>query len=195
MTKDKLVTLSLGNGDLYRGVETVTVRLLQANDSSPMQFIGALPPQPELAELYRQWKFLYSALLHRLNQATRIEIASEGTTNVSESEFDELCEQLTRAINHWLNAASFRDMMEKVRTELSPTDDIRFLIETSDPLLQRLPWHLWTFFEAYPKAEVGISAPDYRQPTLLPRLHLLKLEFWQFWAVMMALILIKTGMH
>jgi CHASE2 domain-containing sensor protein len=169
MTKDKLVTLSLGNGDLYRGVETVTVRLLQANDSSPMQFIGALPPQPELAELYRQWKFLYSALLHRLNQATRIEIASEGTTNVSESEFDELCEQLTRAINHWLNAASFRDMMEKVRTELSPTDEIRFLIETSDPLLQRLPWHLWTFFEAYPKAEVGISAPDYRQPTLLPR--------------------------
>jgi CHASE2 domain-containing sensor protein len=176
MIKDKLVTLSLGNGDLYRGFETVTVRLLQSHNLSPMQFIGALPPQPKLAELYRQWKFLYSALLHRLNQSTRIEIASEGTTNVSESEFDELCEQLTFALNHWLNAASFQGVIAKIRTELSPADEIRFLIETNDPLLQRLPWHVWQFFEAYPRAEVGISAPEYRQSTLSPRSTLSKVR-------------------
>jgi CHASE2 domain-containing sensor protein len=169
MSKDKLVTVSLGNGDLYRGVETVTVRLLQPQDLRPMQFVGALPSQPELAKLYRQWKALYSALLERLNQPTRIEIASEGTTHVSESEFDELCNQLILAINHWLSTASFRDIIEKVRTELSPTDEIRVLIETSDPILQRLPWHVWQFFEDYPKAEVGISAPEYKQSKLLPR--------------------------
>jgi CHASE2 domain-containing sensor protein len=163
MVSAKLVTLSLGNGDLYRGFETVTVRLSQPNELQPMQFIGALPAQPELADLYRQWKVLYSALLQRLNRSTRIEVASEGTTNVSESEFDELCEKLSLAINYWLNTGSFRDVSEKLRTELSKTDEIRFLIETSDNLLQRLPWHLWNFFEAYPKAEVGISTTEYRQ--------------------------------
>jgi CHASE2 domain-containing sensor protein len=169
MIKDKLVTLNLGNGDLYRGFETVTVRLLQPNNPSPMQWVGALPPQPQLAELYIQWKFLYTALLNRLKQATRIEIASEGTTNVSEVEFDKLCDQLTLALNHWLNASSFQDVIRKVRTELNTTDEIRFLIETSNSLLQRLPWHVWQFFEAYTKAEVGISAPEYKQSALSPR--------------------------
>lgn len=167
MAKDKLVTLSLGNGDLYRGFETVTVRLLQPNGAQSMQWVGSLPPQPELAELYRQWKFLYSALLQRFNHSTRIEIASEGTTHISETEFEGLCEQLKRAINAWLNSTSFRGMTEKIRTELSPEDEIRVLVETSDPLLQRLPWHVWTFFEAYPKADVGISAPEYKQSSRL----------------------------
>jgi CHASE2 domain-containing sensor protein len=163
MKQEKLVILSLGNGDLYRGFDTVTIRLYQHDNSPPIQFIGALPAQPELAELYRQWKFLYSALLQRLNRSTRLEIASEGTTNISESEFDELCEKLSFEINHWLNSNSFREVTENVRTELNKNDEIRFLIETSDSLLQRLPWHLWNFFKAYPRAEVGVSAPAYNQ--------------------------------
>jgi CHASE2 domain-containing sensor protein len=163
MKQEKLVILSLGNGDLYRGFDTVTIRLYQHDNSPPIQFIGALPAQPELAELYRQWKFLYSALLQRLNRSTRLEIASEGTTNISESEFDELCENLSFEINHWLNSNSFRDVTENIRTELNKNDEIRFLIETSDNLLQRLPWHLWNFFKAYSRAEVGVSAPAYNQ--------------------------------
>jgi CHASE2 domain-containing sensor protein len=163
MKQEKLVILSLGNGDLYRGFDTVTIRLYQRDNSPPIQFIGALPAQPELAELYRQWKFLYSALLQRLNRSTRLEIASEGTTNISEADFDELCENLSFEINRWLNSNSFRDITENIRTELNKSDEIRFLIETSDNLLQRLPWHLWNFFKAYPKSEVGVSAPMYNQ--------------------------------
>jgi CHASE2 domain-containing sensor protein len=163
MKQEKLVILSLGNGDLYRGFETVTIRLFLHDNSPPIQFLGALPAQPELAELYRQWKFLYSALLQRLNRSTRLEIAAEGTTNISESEFDELCKNLGLALNRWLSFDSFREATENVRTELNKSDEIRFLIETSDNLLQRLPWHLWNFFKAYPRAEVGISAPEYNQ--------------------------------
>jgi CHASE2 domain-containing sensor protein len=169
MTKDKLVTLSLGNGDLYRGFETVAVRLWQPNGSQPMLLMGALPAQPELSELYRQWKVLYSALLQRLNRSTRLEVASEGTTNVSESEFEEICTKLSLAINHWLNSDSFRSITNNLYPELNRTDEIRFLIETNDNLLQKLPWHLWKFFEAYPRAEVGISAPAYQNSAVLSR--------------------------
>jgi hypothetical protein len=163
MMAGKLVTLNLGNGDLYRGFETVTVRLSQLNQTLPRQWTGVLPSRAELAELYKRWRLLYSALLHRLNVSTRLEIAAEGVENVSQSEFDQLCDQLRGEINHWLNSGSFRGVVEELRTELSTTDEIRLLVETNDQILQRLPWHLWKFFESYPKAEVGISAPDYRQ--------------------------------
>jgi CHASE2 domain-containing sensor protein len=167
MTQDRLFILSLGNGDLARGFETVTIRLLQPNGVQLMQSMGALPPLPELAKLYMQWQLLYLALLKRFDLSTRLEIASEGTTNISESEFEQLCDKLKRMLNDWLNTPSLRAITETVRTKLSPQDEIRVLIESSDPLLQRLPWHLWTFFEAYPKAEVGISAPNYQQSTQL----------------------------
>lgn len=39
------------------------------------------------------------------------------------------------------------------------SDSIRVLIHTQDPLLRRLPWHLWDFIERYPKTEIALSAP------------------------------------
>jgi CHASE2 domain-containing sensor protein len=46
---------------------------------------------------------------------------------------------------------------------LDSADEIRVIIETNDSLLRRLPWHLWNFFEDYPKAEVALSVQEYGQ--------------------------------
>ena len=155
-----LVVLSLGNGNLHNGFPTVTAQVWEQSDQ-PIKFTGCLPASPEISELYKYWQLLYSALYQRLDLNPRIEIDNGDVTNVSSVEFSHLCQRLSNEINIWLNSESFRHIEQQLRTYLHSYEEIRFIIETSDNLLKRLPWHLWQFFEDYPKAEVALSATEY----------------------------------
>ena len=161
----RLIVLNLGNGDLYKGFPDVTAQVWNYGDRYPMQCRGCLPAAPEISQLYRDWQLLYEALYSRLSP--RIEIDREGINHISQIDFKDLCQQLSNKINDWLNSESFRKIEQQLRTQLKPDEEIRFIIETNDNLLRRLPWHLWNFFEDYPKAEVALSAPEYRQPNRL----------------------------
>jgi len=169
---NKLVVLSLGNGDLHNGFPVVTAQLWESNNTYLGKITGSLPAAPEISELYKYWQLLYSALYQRLNLCPRIEIDAGDVTNVSEVEFNDLCQGLSDRINIWLNSESFRNIDQRLRTQLNSFDEIRFIIETNDNLLRRLPWQLWNFFEHYPKAEVALSASEYgrtqRAPTKPP---------------------------
>ena len=161
----RLIVLNLGNGDLYNGFPAVSAQLWNYGDRYPIQCRGCLPAAPEISQLYRSWQLLYEALYSRLSP--RIEIDREGINHISQIDFKDLCQQLSQKINIWLNSESFRNIEQRLRTQLDPDEEIRFIIETNDNLLRRLPWHLWKFFEDYPKAEVALSAPEYRQPNRL----------------------------
>ncbi|MFB2980018.1 CHASE2 domain-containing protein [Microseira sp. BLCC-F43] len=158
----RLVVLNLANGDLYNGFPAVSAQVWNYGARLPMRCTGCLPAAPEISKLYRSWQLLYEALCSRL--CPRIEIEVTDVTNVSQIEFRDLCQQLSNKINIWLNSESFRNIDQRLRTQLDPDEEIRFIIETNDNLLRRIPWHLWKFFEDYPKAEVALSAPEYRQP-------------------------------
>ena len=162
---NKSVVLSLGNGDLHNGFPTVTVQLWEdCSNPAPTKFTGSLPAAPKIAQLHQSWQLLYLALCQRLDWHPRLEIDSGDITNVSEVEFDDLCQQLVDEINRWLNSESFGHIDRQLRTQLSTGDDIRVIIETNDRAIQWLPWHLWNFFEHYPLAEVALSACDYKKP-------------------------------
>ncbi|MCC5632962.1 CHASE2 domain-containing protein [Nostoc sphaeroides CHAB 2801] len=153
----KLVVLNLGKGDLYKGFPDVTVQLGLTNDHRAMEFRGSLPAAPEIPQLYRNWQILYSALYRYHGWSVRLEIEETDVTNFSEVEFNDLCEELSFRINIWLNSEQFHKIEKKLRTQLNPNEEIRFMIATSDKLLRRLPWHLWNFFEDYPNAEIALS--------------------------------------
>ncbi|HEY9782459.1 MAG TPA: CHAT domain-containing protein, partial [Leptolyngbyaceae cyanobacterium] len=172
---NKLVVLSLGNGNLHNGFPTVTAQVWEQSDR-PIKFTGYLPAAPEISELYRYWQLLYSALYQRLDLNPRIEVDDGDVTNVSSVEFSHLCQRLSNEINIWLNSESFRHIEQQLRTYLHSYEEIRFIIETSDNLLKRLPWHLWQFFEDYPKAEVALSATEYQTPKQIPKKHRSKLK-------------------
>jgi hypothetical protein len=159
---NKLVVLSLGQGDLHNGFSAVTAQLWEAGDPHPMKFTGSLPTAPALPQLYRDWQLLYSALYQRLRP--RLEIDAADVTNVSSADFSDLCQRLSNTINAWLNSEPFRNIDQHLRTKLDSLDEIRVIIETNDNLLRRLPWHLWNFFEHYPLAEVALSASKYQRP-------------------------------
>jgi CHASE2 domain-containing sensor protein len=160
---DQLVVLSFGNGSLRDGFPSVTIQVWEPNQPHAIKFTGHLPAAPAIADLYRQWQLLYTALYQRLGIPSRIEIAASGITNVSEVELHHLCQCLSQQLNLWLNANSFRKLDQRLRTHLNRADTIRVIIETDDHLLQRLPWHLWTFFEDYPQAEVALSTLNYQR--------------------------------
>ena len=170
----KLVVLSFGKGDLNSGFPAVTAQLWEAGNPNPMKFIGSLPAAPELPELYKHWQLLYEELYRlwgwhlRRDMNEAIEIDDEDITNVSEAEFGKLCQRLRNRLNAWLNAESFRNIDRQLRTQLDLSNEIRVIIETNDNLLRRLPWHLWNFFEDYPKAEVALSASEYQRLNQAP---------------------------
>ncbi|MEH2463495.1 hypothetical protein [Nostoc sp.] len=153
----KLVILNLGTGDLHKGFPDVTVQLGLTNDPRVMEFRGSLPAAPEISQLYRNWQILYSALYQHYSLSVRLEVEDTDITNFSEVEFHDLCQQLSSRINIWLHSNQFRKIDQKLRTQLNTNEEICFIIATSDNLLRRLPWHLWSFFEDYPNAEVALS--------------------------------------
>jgi hypothetical protein len=158
---NKVIIFSLGNGNLENGLPNVTAKVLEGQRSL-MQSIGSLPPAPEISQIYRRWRLLYQALAQRLGRSLRLEIEPEEAIQVSEVEFADLCQQLQIAINTWLDTEHFRQIDRQLSRELKRDEEIQVIIETDDNLLRRLPWHLWNFFEHYPKAEIALSTPEYR---------------------------------
>lgn len=166
---DTLVVFSFLGGDLHQGFPVVTAQIWDSSKPYPIKFTSSLPPVPELPELYRRWRLLYEALHQRLGWRSRMEIHTQDITNISVSEFGELCQKLQDSINKWLNSEIFQNLVQQLRTQLNKDDAIRVVFETSIPLLQRLPWHLWNFFDDYRLAEVALSPHEYESPQTQPR--------------------------
>ncbi|MBW4630851.1 MAG: AAA-like domain-containing protein [Iphinoe sp. HA4291-MV1] len=170
----RLVVLSLGQGNLQEGYATVTAQLGEA-DNPPywMKFTASLSAAPKISELYQNWQLIYYAFYQRLSWRLGNEIddnfeIEEGyITNISEADINSLSHLLSKKMNAWLNSTKFRKIDQQLRTQLKPSEEIRFIIETNDNLLRRLPWHLWDFFEDYPYAEVALSAAEYQNPKKL----------------------------
>lgn len=194
MSTNPLVVLNLGKGSCQTGLSAVTAQLWLVGSTVPIKVTGSLPPAPELPELYGQWRSLYEALHARLRlrqpdprgssdldssaselgelefdeEFDEIEFEQDSVTHVSEEEFRYLCRQLQQALNDWLNAPGFRNIDQQLRTKLAPTEAVRVIIETDDPLLQKLPWHLWRFCEHYSQTEIALSAQEYEHVVSLP---------------------------
>jgi CHASE2 domain-containing sensor protein len=154
---NKRVVLNFGRGSLETGFPTVAAELWESDGVQLQQLVGSLPAAVEIITCYREWKHLYTALGKRLTRSRGIEIEPASLTNVSQDDLYSLSRRLHAEINYWLNADSFRKIDQKLRTWLSHTEEVRIVIETSDDLLWRLPWHLWEFIEDYPQSEVVLS--------------------------------------
>lgn len=156
----KKVILNLGAGTLTKGCEAIIGELLEADGQYPVRFTGQLPPAPELSELQRRWQEMY--YIRNQDQRLRIHLLNVEGFRYSESDFGQVCESLIAQLNQWLNSPEFRSVDQVLRTELKRHDDVQIILETADPQLRRLPWHLWQLFEDYPRAELTYCSRDWR---------------------------------
>jgi WD40 repeat protein len=174
----KSIVINLGHGGLKGGFPRVTVQLWSVGHLFPEQFMGSLPAVPEIGELYRDWQTIYLNLCSRFvllsplcetRQGSTLEIEESGINNVSVFDSDELCQELQLSINRWFKSPEFLNIDQQLRSRLNVEEEIRVIIEVNEVSLRRLPWHCWDFFEAFPKAEMALSRPEFkRQERLKP---------------------------
>jgi len=161
----KRIVIKIGAGSLETGF-AAAVEIGDEGASPQAETQATLPPAPDLPALYQQWQQAY----WQLGASYRLE-ALDGVTNVSTIADREQCRALSwklrDRVHHWLNGDDFRPIREKLLEQLNPQDQTRILLQTSDPLLQRLPWYELQFFQRYRQAEVSICTPDYQQVTYL----------------------------
>ncbi|MEQ8466269.1 CHAT domain-containing tetratricopeptide repeat protein [Coleofasciculus sp. E1-EBD-02] len=159
----KIVVLNLGSGNFSSGFTSVTAQLGEVGNLY-MQFTGSLPTAPDLPQLLRDWRLLYTALYQSHGYRGGIDIVESGITHCSEGDFNDICQHLQTKINTWLKSEGFRKIESELRTQLNPAEPVRVIIESDDPEVWKLPWHLWDFFAEYRLGELAFSTPDYPPP-------------------------------
>ena len=155
------VFINLGRGTLKDGCDTVIVQLLDLNNNCLRQFVGSLPPAPELADIYYEWQCSYRCYLQ--DRAMRIGLLEPDGFRYSETEFRWLCQIIPQKLNQWLDCQTFNMIERLLRTELSKNELIQFIFATESNLLRQLPWHLWNFISDYPSAVVSFSSPNWQE--------------------------------
>jgi CHASE2 domain-containing sensor protein len=168
----KEILLRLGNGSLTNGFPSVNVELRGGQKN--WQAVTSLWPAPELKTIYQEWLFLYKASLHRTKQpgVQRGVTFAATPTNFSVQDIYQITNNLTIALNSWLNQGDFyTNIQAKLRTHLSADEHISIVIITDDLLLWELPWHRWDFFKSYDrcvecfsKSEFQSNPPRHLQP-------------------------------
>ncbi|WP_299488191.1 CHASE2 domain-containing protein [Acaryochloris sp. IP29b_bin.137] len=157
------VVIHLGSGSLAEGCPYICATLYTSISSVPERCPPAsLPASPELTDLYRNYQMLYAAFYGRQQSSTRaLQIEQAALTNFSKREFDQVAQSLEQHLNAWLHEESFQPVYKAICQKLHHQQEIQVILETDDPLLRRLPWQLWDFFEDYPRAELALSLPSY----------------------------------
>ncbi|MBW4629328.1 MAG: CHAT domain-containing protein [Brasilonema octagenarum HA4186-MV1] len=169
----KSVVINLGHGNLCDGFPKVTIQLWTFSQPLREQFIGSLPPAPNLIELYQKWQLTYYSLCKSVYLRSRLageddelEIDEGAITNVSTVEFEDLCQQLQESMNAWLKSESILNTSRQLRTLLNPTEEIRIILETDNEIIRRIPWYRCDLFNDYPHAEIALSQSEYKRPKL-----------------------------
>ncbi|MEA5463416.1 CHASE2 domain-containing protein [Leptothoe sp. PORK10 BA2] len=159
LSPDRWVVLKLGAGNFHQGFSLV-LQIGLGEGQPTVELPGVLPAAPDLPDLYRQWQAAYG----QLRLSSRLEAQAHRATNVSWlGDCHDSARRLCDRINIWLSHGTFQPIYNKLLEQLSPTDTIRVVLQTEDPILRRLPWHQWDFFQRYPQAELALSAPVYEQ--------------------------------
>ena len=160
------VLINLGTGTLEGGCSTVIVQLLDRNNNYSRQFVGSLPPAPELAELFKKWQAGYRYFYQ--GRAMRIGLLESEGFRYSEDEFKQICQAIPQKLNQWLDCQTFTSIERLLRTELLKNELTQFIFATENEQLRQLPWHLWNFIDDYPFAEVALSSPNWQETPRRP---------------------------
>lgn len=172
----QLVVLRILSGNWENGFP-VHLSIGKEGKQHEVECSAHLPKNSEISLLYEYFQFYYQQLHPPfLGLSTRIELETEESnsqqkTNVNpQEECEKVAQQLESCLNQWLDSEDFRPAQELLLQKLDKSIKTRFIIQTDDINLQRLPWHRWRFFDDYNLASLVFSGAkitdikQYRKP-------------------------------
>lgn len=166
----KLVVLRL-DGYLEKNGLRVILEIGSENLRPDVEITAQLPPAPDLIVGLNEWQESY----RRVAAPYRIKpkkITYDGSVNKRIEQCQSAAKELQNRLSKWLDCDEFRQIDRRLREELNRDEPVRLLIRTEDSNLQKIPWHLWDFFERYPLAEVALSSNKFaalKSKVLLPK--------------------------
>jgi CHAT domain/TPR repeat len=164
-----LVILRLnGNldGDLTPeiGVD-MSIQLIGSNveHTTPAEYRGSLPSNPQLAESLEQWQEKYGGAVS--GRITNPSVIIDGTVAEQRRRCQDSAVELQGQFQEWLDSESFRSVRELLLLECKDSNhEVRLLIHSTDRKLLSLPWHLWALFDKLPSLEVALSIANNKRP-------------------------------
>ena len=130
--------------------------------------IRILQPNSDLQQQYRNWEANYHQTECRYWRELRLEHELDDEGDDFSSNFGN---NLIDSFNEWLNSqpSQFRHVKYKLIGELKSSrhQDIDLIIQTDNPILQRLPWHEWEIFQKEKSVEVCLIPPNSFMPTTI----------------------------
>jgi CHASE2 domain-containing sensor protein len=172
----KIATLEFNEGSFEQGF---SITLCIGDFAAPIhtKITGKLPPNPALPLAYDQWRSHYLNLLSNPQFNSR-PICLPKASNSSPDDCQQAAQAVSQELNQWLRSPNFLPIWQTWLTKINPTEDLDVLLQTDNPQLQKLPWHLWDLFSTYPKAELALSSANYDtsppvKPVAMPAVNIL----------------------
>lgn len=153
---DKLVVLKSIGGSFETGFN-LTMSIALDGQPPTIEIIGALPAHPVLSQLYTTWQTAYSNLGYQSRISSRPAIARSPRSDCAQA-----AKNLKQELDLWLRAPKFAPIRDKLQEQLNPTDQVRFILQVDDPILQQLPWQSWELLDRYRSIEVALASPIYQ---------------------------------
>ena len=153
----KLVVIKL-EGDFHRQGFGVTLEIGTEGDRPSIELPGKLPPAPDLPIRLQQWEAKYRTL-DTLRGLKPKQIIYNGSIGQRVQDCRDAAKILSDCFQDWMSSPEFLPLDKTLREELNRTEIVRVLIRSNQPFVQKLPWHLWDFFEHYPHTELALISP------------------------------------
>jgi len=153
----KVVIFELGEGDFDRGF-SVTLQIGEEGKHPSVEIRGRLPPNTEVYQQYQCWQSAYRNLESRYRLSAKDDKPTRGSFL---KDCNQAAAQLKTSLEFWLESSSLDLIRRKFVGRVQESEDVRVLIQTDNVQLQRLPWHLWSLFAPYSRAEVAVISPSF----------------------------------
>lgn len=118
---------------------------------------GSLPACPELVASIKDWRAAYHADV----RFVRLEKNPNTVKNSSEINHPQLTDKLNKNLNSWLSSPEFLPTKDKLMAGLNRSQVVLVGIDINDPDLKYAPWHLWSFFEHFPRSDYALLRPNF----------------------------------
>jgi len=118
---------------------------------------GSLPACPELVASIKDWRAAYHADV----RIVRLEKNPNIIHNSSDINHPQLTDKLKKNLNNWLSSPEFLPTKDKLMAGLNRNQVVLVGIDINDPDLKYAPWHLWNFFEHFPRSDYALLRPNF----------------------------------